>query len=206
MDRRASSPIISPKPDNPEPMSKGNTEERTVATPAPKGPETPDPNAGAASKSTSQMSAIDLRAAADSTPGSGMLGQALRNFGRYTQGSSFDNPNGGQDNESRPEISFDTKGVEFGPWLERFVRMVKHNWLVPQAAMTMAGHVVIRLNIHKGGALTDIEVVEPSSIASFNTAAVNALRTSNPGIPLPTEYPVDPMAMTVIFYYNEKIR
>jgi TonB family protein len=101
-------------------------------------------------------------------------------------------------------LAFDAKGLDFGPWLEQFDPVVRHNWLVPQAAAAMSGHVVLRLHIRKNGALTDIEVVEPSSLASFNVAAVNALRTSNPGIPLPTAYPVDPMSMTVIFYCNER--
>ena len=41
-----------------------------------------------------------------------------------------------------PEIQFDTKGVEFGPWIRRFIAQVKRNWLIPYAAMSMKGHVV----------------------------------------------------------------
>jgi TonB family protein len=206
VDRSAASPMITPKPADPEPASKGNTDDRSVATPAekPRGPETSDPNAGAPSKAVPQASAFTQPAVSDQPLGGGMLGQAVRNFDRYTQGSAFSNPTGQGSNQ--PDFQFDSKGLDFGPWLDRFVRMVKHNWLVPEAAMTMSGHVVIHLNIHKNGMLTDIEIIEPSKISSFNTAAVNALRTSNPGIALPTEYPVDPMAMTVIFYYNERIR
>ena len=53
----------------------------------------------------------------------------------------------------------------------------------------MKGHVVITFNIHRNGAITDIEVKQPSSIESFNLAAVNALMGSNPTQPLPAEYP-----------------
>ena len=43
---------------------------------------------------------------------------------------SFDNPQGSSQ-EFGPAIQFDTKGVEFGPWLRRFVAQVKRNWFVP---------------------------------------------------------------------------
>ena len=33
--------------------------------------------------------------------------------------------------EFGPAIQFDTKGVEFGPWIRRFVAQVKRNWFVP---------------------------------------------------------------------------
>ena len=67
----------------------------------------------------------------------------------------------------------------------------------------MKGHVVITFNIHRNGAITDIEVKQPSSIESFNHAAVNALMSSNPTQPLPPEYPSDSAFFTVTFLYNE---
>ena len=50
-----------------------------------------------------------------------------------------------------PSIQFDTKGVEFGPWIRRFVAQIKRNWFIPQAAMTFRGRVVVQFNIHKDG-------------------------------------------------------
>ena len=105
----------------------------------------------------------------------GKLGNALRNLQRYVQQQSFDNAQGSGDAQGL--IQFDSKGVDFGPWLRRFVAQVKRNWFVPQAAMIMKGHVVITFNIHRNGAITDIEVKKPSHIESFNHAAVNALIT-----------------------------
>ena len=131
-----------------------------------------------------------------------LLGEALRNLSRYTDQNSFDNPNGGDINQFGP-LQFDTKGVEFGPWVRRFVAQVKRNWFVPQAAMSLRGHVVITFYVHKNGALTDITVIAPSNVDSFNNAAANALATSNPTYPLPPEYPADKAFFTVTFYYNE---
>ena len=132
-------------------------------------------------------SAGDAQCGARPAPGrygqKGALGNALRNLQRYVQQQSFDNPTGSGDSQGL--IQFDSKGVDFGPWLRRFVAQVKRNWFVPQAAMIMKGHVVITFNIHRNGAITDIEVKQPSSIESFNLAAVNALMSSNPTQPLP---------------------
>jgi TonB family protein len=133
---------------------------------------------------------------------SGSLGEALRNLQQYVQKQTFDNPQGGL-NQPGAAIQFDTKGVEFGPWLRRFVAQVRHNWFIPQAAMTFHGHVVLTFNIHKDGSITDVTVLQPSDIDGFNKAAVGAITGSNPTEPLPPEYPSDKAFFTVTFYYNE---
>jgi TonB family protein len=134
-------------------------------------------------------------------PPGGALGEALRNLSRYAQTDQLNNPNGG--NQVDPAIQFDSKGVEFGPWLRRFVAQVKRNWFVPYAAMSLRGHVVITFNVHKDGRITDLQVLRPSDIAAFNNAALNALAQSNPTMALPPEYPADKAFFTVTFYYNE---
>jgi TonB family protein len=132
----------------------------------------------------------------------GSLGDALRNLQRYVQGQSFDNPQGGA-GAFGPAIQFDTKGVEFGPWIRRFIAQIKRNWLIPYAAMSMRGHVVVTFNVHKDGRITDLTVVGPSDVEGFNNAAYNALVASNPTQALPPEYPADKAFFTVTFYYNE---
>jgi hypothetical protein len=53
------------------------------------------------------------------------------------------------------------------------------------------------------------DTVTKALVAAFNwvkgalAAAFNAIKTSNPTVPLPDAYPDDRMVMTVIFYYNE---
>jgi TonB family protein len=131
----------------------------------------------------------------------GSLGDALRNLQRYVQHEQFDNQGGG--GQFGPEIQFDTKGVEFGPWIRRFIAQVKRNWFIPYAAMSMKGHVVITFNVHKDGAITDLSVVGPCPVDAFNNAAFGALSSSNPTQPLPPEYPSERAFFTVTFYYNE---
>jgi len=133
---------------------------------------------------------------------SGSLGEALRNLQQYVQKQTFDNPQGGL-NQPGAAIQFDTKRGEFGPWLRRFIAQVRHNWFIPQAAMTFHGHVVLTFNIHKDGSITDVGVLQPSDIDGFNKAAIGAVTGSNPTEPLPPEYPSDKAFFTVTFYYNE---
>jgi len=136
------------------------------------------------------------------TPGGG-LGEALRNLQRYVDRESFDNPQGG--GQFGPELQVDTKGVEFGPWVRRFIAQVRRNWIpmIPYSAMSLRGHVVITFNVHRNGLLTDVTVVGPSQIDSFNSAAYGSLKATNPTQPLPPEYPSDQAFFTLTFYYNE---
>lgn len=219
-DRRMSTIQPPPKPENPLPFARGNSREREEAEVAPQNRgNAPEPSVAQGTPNADaegQMAANDpsrsmmrLPDTPNATPGlrlgetgtKGALGSALRNLQRYVQQQSFDNPTGSGDSQGL--IQFDSKGVDFGPWLRRFVAQVKRNWFVPQAAMIMKGHVVITFNIHRNGAITDIEVKQPSSIESFNLAAVNALMSSNPTQPLPAEYPSDSAFFTVTFLYNE---
>jgi TonB family protein len=219
-DRKLSTIAPPPKPRNPLPYVRGNSRERDITDMAPPSRgDAPQPSVAQGSPTSQaegQMAANDpsrsmmrLPETANAAPAlrlgdmgtKGALGNALRNLQRYVQQQSFDNPTGSGDSQGL--IQFDSKGVDFGPWLRRFVAQVKRNWFVPQAAMIMKGHVVITFNIHRNGAITDIEVKQPSSIESFNIAAVNALMSSNPTQPLPAEYPSDTAFFTVTFLYNE---
>jgi TonB family protein len=134
--------------------------------------------------------------------GGGSLGEALKNLKQYTDDQTFANPDGNS-GQFGPSIQFDTKGVEFGPWIRRFIAQVKRNWFIPMAAMSLKGHVVLQFNVHKDGSISDLAIVQPSAIDAFNNAAVNAIRGSSPTQPLPPEYPTDKVLFTVTFYYNE---
>jgi TonB family protein len=231
MDRQAATPRPQPKPQNPLPYSRGNTRERVERsdqqiargqgpapdprageqTPAPPQPQTPQmtdnqlrlPEAQSPLQipSTQQPAARSGALGRATSPG-GSLGDALRNLQRYVQRDQFENAQGG--GAFGPAIQFDTKGVEFGPWIRRFIAQVKRNWLIPYAAMSMKGHVVVTFNVHKDGSITDLQVVGASPVDAFNNAAFGALASSNPTAPLPPEYPSDKAFFTVTFFYNEE--
>jgi TonB family protein len=211
VDRSVRSPEKGPALENPLPKARGNSTERTEASPEEKmRGEGPAPQPAPPAPPVETPSAIDQRNAEmammqrpqpPQPPPGGTLGEALRNLQKYVQNESFSNQKG-QTQEFGP-LQFDTKGVEFGPWIRRFIAQVRRNWFVPMAAMTMRGRVVITFYVHRNGALTDVTVIRPSEIESFNTAAVNALLASNPTVPLPPEYPDDKAHFTVTFFYNE---
>jgi TonB family protein len=218
-DRIAQAPQQAPKPANESPLARGNTPERVQEEPSPaargEGPK-PDPAAGQQADNTPPPPPLESQTALqlptppppEKTNGAngraaasgGSLGDALRNLQRYVQ--MYDNPEGGG-GQFGPEIQFDTKGVEFGPWIRRFVAQVKRNWFVPYSVMSNSGHVVIQFNVHKDGTITDLTIVGPCPIPAFNSAAYGALATSNPTQPLPAAYPADKAFFTVTFFYNE---
>ena len=218
-DRIARAPEQAPKPENDSPLARGNTPERVQEEPTPaargEGP-APDPAAGQQAQNTPPAPPPDAQSGLqlptppppDKTDGAngraaasgGSLGDALRNLQRYVQ--TYDNPQGGG-GQYGPEIQFDSKGVEFGPWIRRFVAQVKRNWFVPYSMMSNSGHVVIQFNVHKDGKITDLAIVGPCPIPAFNNAAFGALASSNPTQPLPAAYPSDKAFFTVTFFYNE---
>ena len=211
VDRSARTPDRMPELTSPLPAARGNSTERTEASleekmrgdgpapqPAPAAPPVETPPA--TDPRTDPQMAMMQRPQVQ-PPAGGSLGEALKNLQKYVQNESFNNQKG-QTQEFGP-LQFDTKGVEFGPWIRRFVSQVRRNWFVPMAAMTMRGRVVITFNVHRNGAISDVSVIRPSEIESFNTAAVNALLASNPTTPLPPEYPDNKAFFTVTFFYNE---
>jgi TonB family protein len=223
-DRERRSPERANQPENPLPLSRGNSRERVEQLereaargrgPEPEAApeqqarvEEPTPPAPEPSPEVPKLpEAPGLRFPTSKPPasgraGGGSLGDALRNLQRYVETDQLNNPQG--TGSFGPAIQFDTKGVEFGPWIRRFVAQVKRNWLIPNAAMMLRGHVVITFNVHKSGHLTDLTVVQPSNVDAFNRAAFGALASSNPTVPLPPEYPSDKAFFTVTFFYNEE--
>ena len=222
MDRRARSAERPPDPRNPLPFSRGNSPERVEggAPEPPRAAPTPPPPDASASKAAADSvrqglplpestAAQEPRATENGRnaslrgPSVGVIADAIRNVQRYVDKQNFGNLNGGQNQEFQSSIQFDTKGVEFGPWLRRFVAQIKRNWFIPEAAMSLKGRVAITFFVHKDGRITDLQVVSASSVEGFNHSSFNALAASNPTYPLPPEYPDDKCFFKVTFFYNE---
>src|SRR5687767_1476586 len=201
LDRQAATRERAPVPENPAPFSRGNTPDKVEGAPP---AEPPKGNNGAAESPPPPDVPVILppTAAPAGTPGEG-LANSLRNLQRTLRNENFSNENGGQTQQDA-QISFDSKGVDFGWWLRRFVAQVKGNWFIPQAAMILKGRVVITINIHRNGTITDVTVIQSSGLQSLDTSAVNALKSSNPTVALPAEYPEDKVLFTVTFLYNQR--
>jgi TonB family protein len=213
LDRRSSTVERAPVPDDTNPFMRGNTPEMvdggTTAAPASAPPSPPTPATDMTplplDESARQSAASTATPAAAPTAPQRSLGDSLRNLQQYLRNERFDNSRGGNTEQSA-DIQFDSMGVDFGPWLRRFKNQVERNWLVPTAAMSFKGRVVIRFNVLRNGTITDLQVLQPAPIPSLTTAALNALKLSNPTAALPPEYPADKVLFTVTFYYNEDPR
>jgi TonB family protein len=211
-DRVARSPERSPMPAPRLPFSRGSSPEKVEALPdarargrGPAPESTPEVPASEVIQRAPEVP-LESQAAAlprpqPSAPQGGSLGDALRNLQKYVEREQYNNPKPAV--QDLGPLQFDTKGVEFGPWIRRFIAQVRRNWFIPYAAMSLRGRVVLQFNVHKDGRITDLAVVRPSDVTSFNTSAFNALAGSNPTEPLPAEYPDDKAFFTVTFYYNE---
>jgi TonB family protein len=221
-DRRATTMEKAPDPKNDVAFSRGNSGEKIVSdarkehpqpseqpTPQPKGDNgengapQKDPNA-LALPSSPQATIARNDPSKNPTMGgqpNGLLSDAIRNVQKYSQGESLQNVQGNGD--FGPSIQFDTKGVEFGPWLRRFIAQIRRNWFVPYAAMSLRGHVVLSFKVHKDGSITDLVVMQPSAIDAFTKSAFNAVKLSNPTVPLPIEFPDENAPFIVTFYFNE---
>lgn len=215
-DRRSATREKAPTPENTMPFSRGNTPEKVQGAPTQderaKGPENPQPPAPSPAPPQPQPPQVAAKmivetpvVATQQQPAGGQLGASLRNLQRYLQDQNLNNQKGGLTQQD-PDIQFDSKGVEFGPWLARFIAQVKSNWFVPDAAMVMSGHVVLQFNVHRDGTITDLRIAQPSAVTAFTNAAMTAIKLSNPTMALPAEYPTEQASFVVTFHYNEGIR
>ena len=215
-----------PTPENAQPFMRGNTPERVEQTPeqslargrgntpepdelqasapvAPNpAPSSPQPETQIASIAPPANRPSYTPPSSGGRPGGGSLGDSLRNLDRYVQGSQFDNQQGGAPAQSA--IQFDSKGVDFGPWLRRFKVKVERNWIIPQAALINRGRVVLQFIVHRDGRISDLRIVQAATVNALTTSAVNAIQMSNPTLPLPDEYPADFVLFTVTFHYNDR--
>jgi hypothetical protein len=225
-DRMAMTRERPPNPTNQQPFSRGNTRQPEEAAPPstspPPGAPTPPQSAGnngdrdtlpreaptgyvVSDRGAGGNAPSDNTVASRIPPGTPRaLADALGNLSRYVErsGAQLENPNGG--GQYGQSFQFDTKGVDFGAWLRAFKAQVMRNWMIPQAAYFLHGHVSLTLIISRTGAITELQVIDPSSVDGFTHAAYNALAASNPTVPLPPAYPDQTLRMRVTFFYNEE--
>ncbi len=149
IDRQAQAPLMAERPENPLPFSRGASAERVeappeerakgrgeAAEPAPPAPRPAEEAVPLPEAATAPPAPQRTEDVAADKPAGGRLGEALRDLQKYVQRESLNNQQGGT-NEFGPAIQFDTKGVEFGPWIRRFIAQVKRNWFIPNAALSM---------------------------------------------------------------------
>jgi TonB family protein len=105
------------------------------------------------------------------------------------------------------EITTDTQGVDFGPYLQRVLHDVKQNWynLIPESAMApllKKGKVTIDFAITKNGQVAGMRYLFGSGDVALDRAAYGGITASNPFPPLPSEFGGQYLGLRFTFYYN----
>ncbi len=107
---------------------------------------------------------------------------------------------------TEPTILSETRGYDFGPYMNQVVNRVRVNWysLIPQAArlLQLQGRVVIIFVIEKDGRVVNERFFSSSGSDQLDTAAMSAIRTSNPFSPIPDDFEGDNLVLQFTFLYN----
>jgi outer membrane biosynthesis protein TonB len=139
-------------------------------------------------------------------------GQAIQ---QATQAAASNRGGGGQAGDfglgtgqkGRPygalDILSDTQGVDFAPYLQRIVEVVRQQWylLIPQSAEMKKGKLAIEFVINKDGSVAQMRM-DSSGDVSLDRPAWGSITGSNPFPPLPTEFRGPYLALRFRYYYN----
>jgi TonB family protein len=105
-----------------------------------------------------------------------------------------------------PTILSDTRGYDFGPYMNQVVNRVRYNWysLIPEAARfrQLRGRVVIIFTITKSGTVTNERIVADSGSEPLDRAALSSILASNPFPPIPNDFAGDNLVLQFTFLYN----
>jgi len=136
--------------------------------------------------------------------------QAAASRSRYGGGDDGDMGLGQRQPTARVgpyEITSDTMGVDFGPYMQRVLHDVKKNWyeVIPQSAMPpilKKGKVSIEFVILKNGQIAGMRYVSGSGDVALDRAAYGGITSSNPFPPLPREFAGQYLGLRFTFFYN----
>ena len=108
------------------------------------------------------------------------------------------------------EITSDTMGVDFGPYLQRVLHDVKEHWyqVIPESAMPpllKKGEVSIEFAILKDGKVAGLRYVSGSGDVALDRAAYGGITASNPFPPLPPEFGGQYLGLRFTFLYNPDV-
>jgi len=85
-----------------------------------------------------------------------------------------------------PVARLDNPDFTYGYYVDQMLAQISHNWIRPPVGGGIEAWLHYR--IQRDGTITDLEVVRPSGIASFDLAALRAVQSSSPLPPLPRAF------------------
>ena len=124
------------------------------------------------------------------------------------QGPRTGLPNGQADPDfstEEPKILSDTKGYDFGPYMNQVVNRVRYNWYanIPEIArFGKKGKVVIIFTIMHNGNIENARIVGNSGTEPLDRAAFASITLSNPFPRLPAGFDGDHLDLQFTFLYN----
>jgi TonB family protein len=130
---------------------------------------------------------------------------AAANRGGGGQGGDFGLGTGARGRQlGNLEVLSDTQGVDFGPYLQRILQVVRQNWyiLIPESAEMKKGKLAIEFAITKDGQIADMRLVASSGDSALDRPAWGSITNSNPFPPLPNEFRGPFLALRFRYYYN----
>ncbi len=159
-------------------------------------PPQPKVNFGAMTSQSAEAS-IAQAARAAAANRSGGYGGAGGDYG-LGEGRQATQTQGGLD------VLSDTMGVDFGPYLDRVLHIVKQNWVleIPEGVRYKKGKLAIEFAILKDGRVAGMQRVASSGDIAMDRAAWGGITASNPFPPLPQEFKGQYLALRFYFYYN----
>lgn len=204
-----------PKPPSPPPQSQAPPQQQAQqATPAPQAPGSvvpPQPQTNQQAKlEAPQPKQNPFAITSPSSSVEQAIHSAATNRTGVTYSSSGDRGSGLHprvDTKGAMEILSDTRGVDFGPYMQRLHVTVQEHWdpLIPEVAlppMMKKGVVVIEFAIMKDGTIRGMRLAASSGDTALDRAAWGALTSAIPLPKLPTEFSGDYLLIRAAFYYN----
>lgn len=115
-------------------------------------------------------------------------------------------PTGGSVRDAM-QITTDTMGVDFGPYLARIKQVIEANWYaeMPMSVyppLRKTGKVAIEFAILPDGKVQGMRVFVASGDTALDRAAWGGISASNPFPPLPKEFHGPYLGLRCFFLYN----
>jgi hypothetical protein len=88
-------------------------------------------------------------------------------------------------------VSLNTTAWNFAPWVQRFLRDVRRNWVAPYAYHlgVIDGYTHVQLEIAPDGHMLQAQIVDQQGHDSLHQASLAALHAAAPFQPLPEDFP-----------------
>jgi TonB family protein len=141
------------------------------------------------------------------------LRQAIREVGKIAslgsgQGIDLGNAGGERGYAAEGPLSFETQWFDWGEYAEGMVNRIRVNWYanmpMPLLQTGLKGVATIRFTIHRDGHISDVTILNSSTIPPYDFAAKKAIELSSPLNPLPKDFPNDTEHVTCMFFYNQE--